>query len=333
MNNRKRIITIIIFAIISSILIGTGLILNKSQSPISRTFFTADTVCTITLYDGDQDTLDSAVQLCNNISKTLNCYDENSELSKLNKEKYIDSPSVYLLEALSYGTHYSKLQNGVFDITIKPLSSLWNFKNEVIPSKNEILGATKKVDYKSVFITEKSITLKNNAEVDLGGIAKGYIANKIINFLIKSGVKSAVINLGGNVSVIGDNNNAPFSVGIQAPFENSTIATLKASNMSVVTSGIYQRYFEKDNVIYHHLLDTSTGTPVNNSLASVTIITKNPVTADAYSTLCFLLGEDEGMKLIEQTPNLEGIFIDKDKNIKLSSGLEMDSSKIITIKK
>ncbi len=333
MNNRKRLFSVIIFAVILSILVGLGLVFNKSDSLISRTFFTADTVCTITLYDSDQDTLDSVVQLCNNISKVLDCYNENSELSKLNKEKSIDNPNPYLLEAINYGIYYSKLKDGVFDITVKPLSSLWNFKNQIIPSKKDINSAIKKIDYNNVLISRNNITTQNNSEIDLGGIAKGYIANKIIDFLTKNGVKSAVINLGGNVSVIGNNNNEPFSVGIQTPFENSTISTLKVSDMSVVTSGIYQRYFEKDNIIYHHLLDTSTGMPTNNSLTSVTIITKDPIAADAYSTLCFLLGSVDGMKLIEQTPNLEGVFIDKEKNITLSQGLEMDSSKNITIKK
>lgn len=332
MNNRKSIIITFIFVAIASLIIGVSFIFNKSHSPISRTFFTADTVCTITLYDSNQETLDSAVTLCNNIANKLNCYDPTSDISKLNSSKSLNNPDPYLFEAIKQGVYYSNIKDGIFDITVKPISELWNFKNKTIPSKMQLDKALKKIDYKNIIISQNSISLKNDAEIDLGALAKGYIAGKISDFLLKSGVKSAVINLGGNVCVLGDNNGSPFSVGIQTPFKDSTSATIKISNMSVVTSGIYQRYFEEDDIIYHHLLNTSTGMPVNNSLASVTIITKDTLAADPLSTLCFLLGPEEGMKFIEQLDGIQGVFIDINGNLTLSSGLSIDSSKIITIK-
>ena len=297
---------------------------------LSRTFFAADTVCTITLYDGDEAALNGAVELCNSLANRLNCKDKSSEVYKLNKEKTADSPSADLLDIIQKGKYFSSLGNGAFDITVKPLSDLWDFKNSSLPSENEIADATQKIDYNNIVISEKDaeITLKNNAEIDLGGIAKGYIADKITDFLVKNSVKSAVINLGGNVTVIGEKNGENYNVGIQKPFGEDNAAVISCRDTSVVTSGIYQRYFEKDGKIYHHLLNTKTGYPEQNGLYSVTIITSSATDADALSTLCFLKGLNEGMQLIEATPNVEAVFIDSSQKLHLSSGLKMNGNLI-----
>lgn len=297
------------------------------STPLSRTFFAADTVCTITLYDGDEKALDGAVDLCNSLANKFNCKDETSELGKLNKTKSC-TPSSELAEIISQGVHFSKLKDGLFDITVKPLSSIWDFKNYVMPSGEDISSALPKIGYENVVIKDDTISLKNNAEIDLGGIAKGYIANKITDFLVKKGVKSGVINLGGNITVIGKKDGNNYNIGIQKPFEEGNIATISCYDTSVVTSGIYQRYFEKDGKIYHHLLDAKTGYPVQNELYSVTIITKSATRADALSTLCFLEGLEEGMKHIEGEESVEAVFIDKNNKLHLSSGLKLNGDLI-----
>ena len=330
MNRRKSLnyTTIIVFALAIILIFVSRL--SGNTEPVSRTFFAADTVCTITLYDGDEKILDGAVELCNSLANRLNCKDENSEVYELNKTKKADSPSADLLDVIQKGKYFSSLGNGVFDLTVKPLSDLWDFKNSYLPSENEIADATKKIDYNNLIVSEKDakIALKNNAEIDLGGIAKGYIADKISDFLAKDGVKSGIINLGGNITVIGKKDDTDFNIGIQKPFEEGNIATISCNDTSVVTSGIYQRYFEKDGKIYHHLLNTKTGYPEQNGLYSVTIITKSATEADALSTLCFLSGLEKGMEHIEALDSTEAVFIDQNNKIHLTSGLKQNGNLI-----
>ncbi len=331
MNRRKSIIYTSIFVLLFAVILSSATTLKGCFSKtLSRTFFAADTVCTITLYDGNEDDLDGAVGLVNTLANKLNCKDENSEIGKLNKTKKALSPTADLLEIIQKGVYFSNISNGVFDITVKPLSDLWDFKNKKAPTQTEIFTALKAIDYNNIVVCESSgeITLNGGAEIDLGGIAKGYIADKVSDFLTKNGVKSAIINLGGNVTVIGKNRDNNFNVGIQKPFENGNSALISCSDKSVVTSGVYQRYFEENGKIYHHLLNTKTGYPEQNSLYSVTIISNSATTADALSTLCFLKGLKEGLAFIEQTPNTEAVFIDQNQKLYLSTGLKMNNNLI-----
>ena len=331
MNRRKSIIYTSVFVLFLAVILSSAATLKGCFSKtLSRTFFAADTVCTITLYDGNEDDLDGAVELVNTLANKLNCRDENSEIGKLNKTKKALFPTADLLEVIKKGKYYSSVSGGLFDITVKPLSSLWDFKNSYLPNKSEISAALAKIDYKNIVVSETSgeITLNGGTEIDLGGIAKGYIAEKVNEYLTKNGVKSAIINLGGNITVIGKDDNENFNIGIQKPFEEGNSAIVSCSDTSVVTSGIYQRYFEKDGEIYHHLLNTKSGYPEQNSLYSVTIISNSATDADALSTLCFLKGLKDGLAFIEQIPNAEAVFIDQNQKLHLSTGLKMNNNLI-----
>ena len=318
MNRKKSIIyTATVIALISVLLTSFSLKGCFSKT-LSRTFFAADTVCTITLYDGNEDTLNGAVELCNSLANKLNCKDESSEVGRLNKEKSAPNPSFELLNIVASALYYCDKSDGAFDITVKPLSDLWDFKNETLPSDAEITEALKKVNYRNLVIKNNAITLKNNAEVDFGAIAKGFIANEINKFLTEKGVKSAVINLGGNITVIGKKDGENYNIGIQKPFGEGNATLISCNDTSVVTSGIYQRYFEKDGKLYHHILDPNTGYPCENNLYGVTIITDSSLTADALSTTCFLLGFEKGMNLVNKLDNVDAIFITDDNEIHYS---------------
>lgn len=161
--------------------------------------------------------------------------------------------------------------------------------------------------------------------LDLGAIAKGYIADKIKEFLMEKGVKSAIINLGGNVLCIGGKpDKAPFNIGIQKPFADrkETIAVMELSDKSIVSSGIYERFFERDGNFYHHILNPKTGYPYDNSLVAVTIISDKSVDGDGLSTSCFALGLEEGMKLINSIENVHAVFITDDYKPHFSDGFE-----------
>ncbi|MGE5628918.1 MAG: FAD:protein FMN transferase, partial [Solirubrobacterales bacterium] len=162
------------------------------------------------------------------------------------------------------------------------------------------------------------------------GIAKGYSADEVARVLRENNVKHAIINLGGNVIVLNENvNGKPWNIGIQNPFDTrgEIVGTISATNKTIVTSGIYERYFEKDGVRYHHILDPFTGYPMNSDLASVTVVTDVSIDADAMTKNLFYLGSQKGLAYIQQSGNVEAIFITKDKKVYITKGLK-DNIKI-----
>ena len=184
-------------------------------------------------------------------------------------------------------------------------------------AKNFISGGNVTVDGNQILATE-------NSKIDLGGIAKGFIADKVKEYLVEKGVTRGLINLGGNVVLIGDNDGEPYNVGIQKPFAETgeTELTVKLTDMTAVTSGIYERYFEFDGKIYHHILNPKTGYPVENDVASVTVICSNSTIADGLSTACLVLGVTEGKALAESF-DAETVFILKDGTVLVSDGLTL----------
>ena len=288
----------------------------------SQTRFVLDTVATLTADCCDK-VLNEAFLLCENYENLLSRTKETSEVYKLNNSTGFIEVSKETSKIIERAVYYSKISDGKFDITVYPISSLWDFKNQIIPDRNEIAEALQNVDYESIEINGNSINL-NGKKIDLGGIAKGYIADEIKAFLLENGTEKALINLGGNIVAFGKE----YKIGIQRPFSDDTIATLHISDASVVTSGIYQRYIEADEKIYHHIIDPDTGYGVENELAGVTVIGKSSLDCDALSTVCMLLGTEKGKKLIEGIQDTEAVFIDKDEKITLTNGLSKKGENI-----
>lgn len=304
---------------VSSLLLITGCS-AKPMEPISKTGVYFDTVIKIDIYDSaDTELLNKCFEYCQEFENTISRTIETSEISQINQAKGEPTTvSDMTIELLQKGIQYGNLTDGKFDITIAPLSELWDVKNNpgIIPSEEEISNALSHVNYKNIQIKGNEVTLLDpEAAIDLGGIAKGYMADKLKEYLISEGVKSALINLGGNILTIGTKpNGQPFVLGIQKPFDNqgTVITTVQSSDNSLVSSGVYERYFEVDGVKYHHILDTNTGYPFNNGLLGVSIISPESVDGDALSTACFALGLEDGMKLINSIANTEAIFITDD---------------------
>ncbi len=298
-------------------------------------FFFLNSILTLDIYDTgldnakiNQEVEDRVRELENKMSTKI----ATSEVSKINdnagidKVKVSDDTFTVIKEALKYG----KISKGKFDITVGNLVDLWGIgtENEKVPSKEEIQKALATVDYNKVEIDDnnKTVFLKDKGmKIDLGAIAKGYVADDIVKILEKDGVKSAIINLGGNVYVYGNKGGKNFKIGIRNPLSpdpNDYLGIYQSQNESVVTSGVYERFFEKDGKRYHHILSTSDGYPIDNNLISTSIITKSSMDADALSTTTFALGLEEGLKLIENTKNTEAMFITADKKIYMTSGLK-----------
>lgn len=302
-----------------------------SNKTISKTGFYFDTVITITLYNGDEQAIDKCFEMCEQYEKQFSKTISDSEISQINENSKNGIPTTVsdeTIELIQYGLKYSKMSDGAFDITIGALSSLWNFEDNqegILPDDKEIKTAVSNLGYEQIQINNNEVLITNpNVSIDLGGIAKGYIADKLKEYLSKKGVKNGIINLGGNVLLIGSKpDSSNYNIGIQRPFgsEGDTCVIVNDKDISIVTSGIYERYFYNNNILYHHILDTNTGYPINNNLYSVTIISDTSIEGDGLSTLTFALGLEEGKKFIEEIENVEAIFVDSNETITVTSGL------------
>ena len=290
-----------------------------------------DTIIQISVYDPDDtDALEGCMKLAAHYEQLFSRTIPDSDISRINNANGafvdVDKETIDLLQT---GLAYCERSNGAFDLTIGGVSDLWDFKEneeKTLPDPTALKEAVSHVDYRNVKIRGNQAALTDpDAKLDLGGIAKGYIADQMKTYLLSQGVKTAKINLGGNVLILGDQkpDHSDFKIGIQKPFdENGTpIAAITLKDQSMVSSGIYQRYFEKDDRIYHHILDPDTGYPIENNLYAVTIISPRSADGDALSTTCMALGLEDGIKLIESIPDTEAVFITNDLKLHSTSGI------------
>lgn len=321
---------------------------TTGNQPISISSIKLNTAVQITIYDSqDKALLDDCLALCDKYELIFSRTNEKSELYKLNHRKDVsdgdfstDGPttpypvsgtadtwhiSEDLAALLSEGLDITRESDGAFDIAIAPLTSLWDFTAEdpEVPDDAAIQKALPLCSSDGVTIDGEDITLpSDDIQFDVGAIAKGYIADRLKDFLIKKGVKSAIINLGGNVLCIGSKpDGTPFKIGIQKPFadRNETEAVMDITGKSVVSSGIYERCFKQDGKLYHHILNPQTGYPYDNGLISVTIISDQSVDGDALSTTCFALGLEDGLKFAEKK-GVQAVFITEDYELHYTDG-------------
>lgn len=333
----KTYVKIFVVILIAALLTSCGK--AKPQSSVTKTNFLLDTLIQITAYgDNASGAIDMAFDRINDIQKKMTAGGDDSEVIEINNNAGKDfqkvSPDTFYV--IKKGIYYSESSHGRFDITIGPLVKLWGIGTDKarVPSPEEIKIALRHVNYKNAVLNENenSVMLKEpGMAIDLGAIAKGYAADEAVRILKENGIKSAAADLGGNIYVIGKKpNGSPWKIGIQDPFEprGNTFATVDVSDRTLVTSGVYERYFMKDGKRYHHILDTSTGYPVDNGLVSVTIISDSSIDADALSTTVFALGLKDGMKYVEKTPHIEAVFVTEDRRVYTSSGIGQYEFKI-----
>lgn len=262
----------------------------------------------------------------------LSFYKADSEVSLVNRSAgqeyvHLSKDTLYIIKKAK---EYAEVCGGTFDITAAPLIELWGVftKNQRVPANGEIDDAKALIDYRDILIDEKSSSVKlqrKGQKIDLGGIAKGFAADRVVEIYRNNGIESAFINIGGNVLALGTKPDGSFwNIGIQNPLEprGECIGAVLAADKTIVTSGDYVRYFEKDNVKYHHILDPRTGYPSASGIMSVTIITESSIDADALSTAAFILGLEKGMKFIESINSVDAVFITKDKKVYTTEGIK-----------
>lgn len=264
------------------------------------------TVVSITLYQTtDKDLLKSCFSLLAEYETILSRTMPGSELYAVNHNTSgFMELSDDLAQVIALGLQYKELSNGMFDITTAPLSDLWAFgSNTSVPEDQKLQEALSKVNSSLVSLHGTTLTYPAGTGFDLGALAKGWLADRLAAYLTEQGIQSAMINLGGNVLALGEKpDGSAYRVGITLPFSGSSelAGILSLKNRSVVTSGIYERFFIQDDTLYHHLLDATTGYPVENDLLSVTIVCESSALADILATVCFLLGHEDGLTLINQ---------------------------------
>lgn len=300
---------------------------RAARAPLTRSTVALDTTVTIAVYDekASVEVLDDCVQRIRHYESLFSRTRAGSDIYRLNTAGgawvTVDAETRALMQQ---ALDVCRESGGKFDITVAPITSLWNFSSEspLVPDKAALAEAVTHVGYDKLEIDGDRVRLTDPAAgVDLGGVAKGYIADRLREYLVSQKVSGALIDLGGNVLVVGDKHGEAFRVGIRDPQDSAALAaTVTVRDRSVVTSGSYERGFTQDGVYYHHILDPASGYPVNNGLAAVTILSEQSVVGDMLSTTCFVLGEDEGLALVERTDGVEALFVRADGTQVTSSG-------------
>lgn len=334
MKTNKKIIRI------SSLILLISLILmmipgcNQNKS-VTRSNFLLDTFVSITLYGESDDTLlDKPFDRIRELNDMLTAFNEGSELTLIKENAGIQPVAVSedTYNIIEKSIDYSKTSAGYFDVTTGPLIDLWGINAPEIkeaPSPESIEAAREKINYTKIVLNnaDKTVYLTDSGmSVNLGAIAKGYIADAIMITLKEEGVKHALVNLGGNVMLMGGKgDNTAYGVGVEDPRNpgNGYLGVISLKDGAVVTSGDYQRYFtDSSGQRYHHILDPFTGYPSKSGLIQVTVITEASVDADSLSTTLFLLGLDKGLALVEEMPGVEAVFITGDNQIIATKGLK-----------
>lgn len=331
--SRKNIIRlIVVLAILPLIITQTGCSksVNKNEAkPVEQEGYYLDTVCKISVYDMDggmtdkkaNAAIDKAYDRCRELDKKLSNTVDVSDISKINNSggQWTEvGPDA--LTVIKGGIKYGDLSGGDFDITIGTVSDLWDYHSDhpKVPSQDKINEALTHVNYKNIQIQGNSVRLSDpKSKIDLGGIAKGYIADQVADTLQNNGVTSAVVNLGGNIVTIGSKpDGTDFTIGIEKPYSDRSelIGKTEISSGTVVTSGVYERQFKYKGKVYHHILSPRTGYPVDTDLDSITLMSTRGMSmdTDALSTICLIKGKDEALKLINSRDDTEAVLCTHD---------------------
>jgi thiamine biosynthesis lipoprotein len=306
--------------------------------PGAESQFVFGTICTINLFDQGKPARYSRVfSRLRELEDILSANREGTDLDRVNKNAGFEPVKVRpeLIEVLEKALEYADKSGGLFDPSIGPLVKLWGIgtDNARIPETEEILAALDLIDYREIEIDRKRGTVflkRPGMALDLGAIAKGYAADETARLLAGEGVKSGIIDLGGNIFALGEKKGKPekdgacWRIGVQDPVKErgNYIGVLTVKNKSVVTSGVYERFLEADGKHYHHIFSTAGGFPAENGLLSVTIAADASIDADALSTAAFALGWERGRDLIAGVSGADGIFVFDDLSMRLTEGFE-----------
>ncbi len=295
---------------------------ESTAPPVKRSGvgFYFDTVVTATLYGGEESLLDEIWAECARYENLLSKTVTGSDVDRINKaggQTVTVDPETWAI--LQRAKDISRMTDGSFAVTIAPLTAMWDFTDGTnrMPTDEQRLSALPLVNDEAIILGENNtVTLPAGMEIDLGGIAKGYIADQVAK-MVQGRVSGAILSLGGNVYVLGSKpDGSTYNVGIQDPNGKSgeVLAAVNTTGCSVVTSGIYERQFTLDGVTYHHILDPMDGLPSRSDLSSATIISESSMDADALATACIVLGREKALAMMREQ-GIEGVLITRDRQV------------------
>ena len=328
--NKNKLINAFIFIIIMLSVVGCSSETNDNFK--LQTDYKLGTVVKIKVYDSNaEELLQDSFNIIDQIEAKMSSHLDSSEINLINqsagKRKVQVSSDTY--QVIKKAIEYAKLSQGFFDPTIGPLVKLWGIGTDSakVPQQEQINNKLDLVNYKNIKLSKNNqiFLAKVGMKLDVGGIAKGYAADKIISYLKENDVESAFVDIGGNVSVLGSKTNGDlWTVGIQDPKKErgKVLAAVKVKDKTVVTSGNYERYFIKNGTRYHHLLNPETGYPARQGVISSTIIANKSFDADALSTAVYILGLEKGISLINNLDNVEAIVISSNNKIHITSEIK-----------
>lgn len=291
----------------------------------TRTVYTMDTVMNLTAYgENASAALDAAEETLRTLDAKLDRHDETSTVSALNRDGTVEDAE--LAQLTDIAQTIGALSGGAFDPTVAPVMDAWDFTGDAprVPSDEELSALLAHVGLEKLSVDGNTIALSDGAQLDLGGIAKGYAAGRVRTILREAGVTSAIISLGGNVAAVGKKpDGSAWTVGLQDPDRpEAYFGTVSIEDACVVTSGAYQRYFEENGVCYHHILDPHTGCPAESGVKSVSVVAQDDTLADALSTALFVMGLDAGAEFQKSSGlSFEAVFVTDDNTVWITPGL------------
>jgi len=318
---KRDVINLILLAMV--LIAGYILHINKTYTH-ERTAFKLDTVVEIKVISKlkNIDTLlDSVFTMIDEYEMLLSFHKENSQLQTINlsEEENFSIPTQYY-EILQVSEQVYLNSDSLFDISIGTLTEIWDFDNEIIPEEKEIHEAERYIGFNKITYSETEMYKPYGMKLNFGGIAKGYIIDKVTDFLNRESLISGIINIGGDIRLFGQEK--PLKVGIQHPRgeRNEITGILKVKNEAIVTSGDYERFFISAGKRYHHIIDPLTGYPALKNV-SVTVIAETAVIADAYSTAIFMMEREKAIQLANSIEGMEVLvlYLENDELKKLGS--------------
>lgn len=322
----KRILPLLVI-----LLVLAGIVVLRqpqSEGQVARTALIMGTVVDVRAYGEDEKRLEKAVDAAfeemARLEQLLSSHIASSEVSQLSQAQEGLKLSPETLRLIEMGQEIARRSGGAFDMTLGRLKQLWDVESENprIPADEAIAAVLQGTGLTALKVEgDRVVKARPDLAVDLGGIAKGYAVDRAVEVLAEYGVVSATVNAGGDIRLLGDKNGKPWRIGIQHPRRSDDLlVTLLLQDRAVVTSGDYERFFERDGVRYHHILDPVSGRPAR-LCRSVTVVAADAARADALATAAFVMGPESGMKLLEELPNVEGLIVDSEGRLFKTAGL------------
>lgn len=299
----------------------------KEPEPFSKDIYALDTFINLKIYgDNPEVVTEIAEQEIYRLEGLFSVTDKNSEVYRINTESGDIPVSKDTTEIIDLAAEISQKTDGALDITVYPLVKLWGFTTDenYVPTESEIEEKLRLVDYHKINVNADAscVSVEENMQIDLGAVAKGYIAWEISDLLKSNGVDSAILAFGGNIQTIGTKNGESWRVGVRYPDTNDNFAVLNVGETAIVTSAADQRFFEQDGVVYHHIIDPKTGKPAQSGVKSATVICSNGAVADGLSTALFVMGVENAINLYKNNGGFDFIILTDDDKLYLTDGIK-----------